>query len=151
MADLPDEQDYYTFTSESYGTKQPIGMTFDEGEGILRAMPGKKTAWTVQYIDRERGIYKAIHPKSGLHQKIRTDSPVTLRNRSTGDSRRLTTASVSVGNSMARRCMHTPTAKAGLPKEQVEGDPKLGTPAGKRGVGIEIQIYSPVASVSLIW
>ncbi|OAX31878.1 hypothetical protein K503DRAFT_38396 [Rhizopogon vinicolor AM-OR11-026] len=74
MADLPDEQDYYVFTSEFYGTKQPISLTFDEDEGIIRAMPGKKTAWTVEYIDREKGIYKVIHPESGLHAAIPEDS-----------------------------------------------------------------------------
>ncbi|OJA13269.1 hypothetical protein AZE42_12608 [Rhizopogon vesiculosus] len=44
MTGLPDERDYYVFTRESYGTKQPVGMAFDESEGIIRITPGKKTA-----------------------------------------------------------------------------------------------------------
>ncbi|OAX35161.1 hypothetical protein K503DRAFT_773764 [Rhizopogon vinicolor AM-OR11-026] len=74
MTEFPDEQDYYLCTSESYGTIQPISMAFDEDEGVIRVIPGKKTAWTVQYIDREKGIYKAMHPKSGLHAAIPEDS-----------------------------------------------------------------------------
>ncbi|OAX30603.1 hypothetical protein K503DRAFT_807010 [Rhizopogon vinicolor AM-OR11-026] len=54
-------------------------MTFDEDEGVIRAMPGKKTAWTVEYIDREKGIYKVIHLKSGLHTAIPEDSDGLFR------------------------------------------------------------------------
>ncbi|OAX32987.1 hypothetical protein K503DRAFT_869844, partial [Rhizopogon vinicolor AM-OR11-026] len=53
MNPLPDEQDYYFFTRESYSTKQLISMAFDESEGIIRAMPGKKTVWTLHYEDKE--------------------------------------------------------------------------------------------------
>ncbi|OAX32956.1 hypothetical protein K503DRAFT_804782 [Rhizopogon vinicolor AM-OR11-026] len=73
MAGLPDEQDYYVITGESYGTKQPIGIAFDEGEGIIRTTPGKKTAWTLEYIDKKKGIVKGIHPESGLHAAIPED------------------------------------------------------------------------------
>jgi hypothetical protein len=44
MADFPEPQDYYVFTSESIGTDQPVALTFVPDEGVTRTIPGKKTA-----------------------------------------------------------------------------------------------------------
>ncbi|OAX38218.1 hypothetical protein K503DRAFT_783058 [Rhizopogon vinicolor AM-OR11-026] len=65
MADLPEPQDYYIFCAESFGTEKPVGLTVVEDEGVLRGISGEKMAWSVQYVDREKGTCTFIHPESG--------------------------------------------------------------------------------------
>jgi hypothetical protein len=38
--DLPVPQDYYVFTSESFNTDKPVGVTFEGG--LVHATPGGK-------------------------------------------------------------------------------------------------------------
>jgi len=43
MDGLPEEGDYYIFTSESFGTDNPVSVTILPGEHVLRATTGTRS------------------------------------------------------------------------------------------------------------
>ena len=43
MDGLPEEGDYYAFTSESFGTDKPVAVTFFPDEHMIRVIPGTKS------------------------------------------------------------------------------------------------------------
>ncbi|OJA14151.1 hypothetical protein AZE42_09598 [Rhizopogon vesiculosus] len=63
MVDLPVPQNYYVITSESLGNDEPVGVIWDEG--VIRAVPGKKTMWSLQCVNKETGLYTGCHTESG--------------------------------------------------------------------------------------
>ncbi|OAX35987.1 hypothetical protein K503DRAFT_772959 [Rhizopogon vinicolor AM-OR11-026] len=72
MADFPVPQNYYVITSESVGSDKPVGMIWDEG--VVRAVPGKKTIWSVQCVNKETGLYTGRHTESGCAAGLSVNS-----------------------------------------------------------------------------
>jgi hypothetical protein len=71
MIDLPVPQNYYLITSESVGSDEPVGMIWDEG--VVRAVPGKKTMVSCNGLLRllnahavASGLYSASIRKRGI-------------------------------------------------------------------------------------